>query len=162
MLSKQISGQTLPLLPLPHSHPHIFVRHPHCLFPCPLGRAGLVRWLSAQRTRPCRCELPLAGERALFGEQLGSLGRRFPPSSGAEVGNCFRKENDDTLLFGEAGAGTEVRIESVLNSFLALSRGNGVRNKSPLTPWGCGRGAMHMHCLLWDGASQGRAVKPVW
>lgn len=41
-------------------------------------------------------------------------------------------------------AGADVRIDSVLNPFLGLCGGKGVRNKSPLTLRGCERGAMHM------------------
>lgn len=82
MLSKQISGQSLPLLPLPRSHLHIFVRHPRCLFPCPLRGAGWVCWLSAQLMQLCRCELPLAGKRegSCLGNSLKVWADDFHPS----------------------------------------------------------------------------------
>lgn len=148
MLSKQIAGQSLPLLPLPCSHLHIFVHHPCCLFPCPLGGAGWVCWLSAQQMQLCRCKLPLAGKRegSCLGNSLEVWADDFHPSSWTEIGRIVLEEKTMVQhILVKLVAGTEVQVKSVLSPFLYLCRENRVRIKSPSTPQRCVQRVMHMN-----------------
>lgn len=95
---------------------------------------------------PPRCELPLAGEGGGYlGNGLKAWADGFHPVLRAGVGRVVLEGKTMARRRSvKPVAGADVGIESVLKPFLGLCGGNRVRNKSPLTPRGCGRGAMQV------------------
>lgn len=107
MLSKQIAGQSLPLLPLPRSHLCIFVRHPRCLSHALCGEQG---GYAGCRHGECSsadvsCLWQAKGKGVVWGTVWKS-GQTwwFPPFfMNWDWQNCSWRENNGTAHFGEVG-----------------------------------------------------------